>query len=154
MSDHKAGGKSGQIHYVKTYAQRREERLEQEKQAAQTTTALPDIVPSTSRTLADDSAWLDTRASTAADFKLPPIEGTLTATDRDNYFGDQARTTFFDYYRQLARQRYTIGGAAGAGKDKEEDDLETLRNAKYGMHFIFYLILHVRLTSLCCFTFR
>jgi hypothetical protein len=145
MSDHKAGNKSGEIHYVQTYAQRREQRLQQEKQTDQPTpTSLPDIPLPTSRTI-EDISYANTRASTAADLKLPPINGggTLSATDRDNYFGDGARNTFFDYYRQLARQRYTIGGAAGADRATEEEDLEALRNAKYGMHhFIYSLYCH------------
>jgi hypothetical protein len=132
MSDHKAGGKTGEIHYVQTYAQRREQRLQQEKQTVQPASTLPDIALPTN----DDISYANTRASTAVDLKLPPINGggTLSATDRDNYFGDGARNTFFDYYRQLARQRYTIGGAAGSDQATEEDDLEVLRNVKYGMH--------------------
>lgn len=57
-------------------------------------------MPVTARTLSTDYIP-ETRASTATDFKLPPIAitGSLSATDRDNYFGENARNTFFDYYR-------------------------------------------------------
>lgn len=44
------------------------------------------------------------------------------------FLAPQARTTFFEYYRQLARQQYTIGkGKAGETKDTAEEELESLR---------------------------
>ncbi len=94
-------------------------------------------IPVTSRTV-NTEMQSDTRATTAAsEFRLPMINvgGSLSATDRDNYFGDQARNTFFDYYRQLARQRYTVGNGTEDKHDVRreeiiENELEQMRSAR------------------------
>jgi Ran GTPase-activating protein (RanGAP) involved in mRNA processing and transport len=41
---------------------------------------------------------------TQEDLKLPKISN----TEKDLYFGNKARASFYDFYRQLSRQRYTI----------------------------------------------
>lgn len=41
---------------------------------------------------------------TALDFKFPPI----VAVDKETYFGDKARASFYDFYRQVGRQRYAL----------------------------------------------
>lgn len=39
--------------------------------------------------------------------EIPPEEASLVA--KKNYFGEDARSSFFEYYRQLSRQSYAIG---------------------------------------------
>jgi hypothetical protein len=48
------------------------------------------------------------RLSEKPSVKLPPIAAQLTAVERENYFGADARAAFFDYYHHLSRQRVSV----------------------------------------------
>jgi Ran GTPase-activating protein (RanGAP) involved in mRNA processing and transport len=61
--------------------------------------------------------------------KLPPIAAQLTAVERENYFGPEARSAFFDYYHHLSRQRFsTISKSAIVRSDENEVELEEERH--------------------------
>jgi len=50
--------------------------------------------------------------------------GQLSVADRESYFGRDARTSFFESYKDIARQRFTIG------LGDEEQELEALLTAR------------------------
>ena len=64
----------------------------------------------------EDSEEVLTRHET---LKLPPI---LTRAEKDTYFGDDARKSFFAYYKELSRQRVKFS----TGKDDEIFGLSAL----------------------------
>jgi hypothetical protein len=55
---------------------------------------------------------------------LLPLMGQLSLADRQSYFGSDARTAFFESYKEIARQRFTIG------LGDEEQELEALLTAR------------------------
>ena len=62
---------------------------------------------------------------TALDFKFPPI----AAVDKETYFGDKARASFYDFYRQVGRQRYALDDPSRIDEliINKEDPMESRR---------------------------
>lgn len=44
--------------------------------------------------------------------RLPSISSTMSVTETSNYFGQEAKAAFFDYYRQMVRQQNTFSVAS------------------------------------------
>ena len=60
----------------------------------------------------------------SVDVPLLPILGQLSLADRESYFGRDARSAFFESYKEIAQQRFTIG------LGDEEQELEALLTAR------------------------
>jgi len=58
------------------------------------------------------------------DVPLLPLLGQLSLADRESYFGRDARSAFFESYKEIAQQRFTIG------LGDEEQELEALLTAR------------------------
>lgn len=103
---------------IKPYAERRAERIEREKATAK------EAAPVEVRGILKPSiplhpgVMIDPIAEAAAlvnkpphkmkeDMKLPEITKLVSAADRENYFGSNARATFFEYFQDLSRRRQT-----------------------------------------------
>ncbi|RYG68845.1 hypothetical protein EON64_04225 [archaeon] len=121
MHDHQAGidNKKNRHVYVKSYAERKAERQRAEKGKL----VVPPLASqSTGLTSPDAKVRFaeDTTFSTQT-VKLPAIQ-TLSAAERENYFGMEARSTFFDYYRQLTVQHNNshIGGSSAVNTARTE----------------------------------
>lgn len=60
--------------------------------------------------------------------RLPPIANQLTAVEKENYFGPDARSAFFDYYHHLSRQRLNFNSESALNSprtgDSPRDSLE------------------------------
>ena len=108
---------------------------EKEKQPEQAKDNTPFVLPPLSRLNSATSALTEISVNTddfiridvpirKSDLKLPSLE-TLSASDKESYFGDNARIAFFESYRQLARMRNTIGLQGG-----EDEELEALLTAR------------------------
>eukprot|EP01038_Epipyxis_sp_PR26KG_P004053 gene4053-5796_t len=114
--------------YVKAYADKRKERSKKINQTGHDIQS-PTGQNHLSQTLASNSGFdeyiFDSNPKYSANLKirssdhiplsdtskLPPL--TCTPIEKDNYFGSHARMAFFDYYKQLSRQPFTI--------EREED---------------------------------
>ncbi len=96
-------------HYVKPYAERRAERLEREKLKQDLDILEPEVQFQDLGFEGKENPGLTIQIENAEqikkDSKLPPIASPITAVERENYFGSEARMVFFDYYHNLSRQR-------------------------------------------------
>lgn len=100
-------GSPVRVKSIKPYAQRRKERLEKEEMEKAVSEGRVQI----------ESNLSPIGVSLQDAFERPSIDSDHASTDIleldpddvDSYFGDKARACFFDYYRQLHRQKNTIG---------------------------------------------
>lgn len=133
INDFRSGNSPKRSTCIKSYEERRLERLAKEAAAGkpivdnsgvESTSKLPSLPPVTrqSSLLHSDSSvkrkssvhFTDAGISSPIeDDELPSLDiNSITPAERDNYFGHQARATFFDYYRSLARQQLNFNQLA------------------------------------------
>ena len=130
--------------FVKSYEERRRERLAREAGESLTadtvSVASKNTLPSLNspksfkNDLLSDGQSVSTIPSqdSSRSGRLPNINiMNITPAERDNYFGQQARSTFFDYFRSLSRQQLNMSRGSVDERAMQQIDFINLEK-KYG----------------------
>eukprot|EP00981_Chlorochromonas_danica_P015799 scaffold14461_cov250-Ochromonas_danica.AAC.9 len=101
--NNKLGESSRQVSIIKPYAERKAERLKREKEKQEAEQQINNVPPPT---LITQPSSPELRVAKQLDDRLKMSSiAALSSAERENYFGFEARSTFFSYYRDLSAEQ-------------------------------------------------